>query len=491
VRVAAVDQGTTSTRVLEVGEGEARLVYSKEHAQHYPKKNWVVHDAEELIANIQSGLKNVGDVDAIGIDNQGESCLAWDAQTKKPISPIIVWQDSRTQTDVERLAADGVGPTVYERSGLTLDAYFSASKLAWILSNVPEARKLRRSNRLRMGTTDAFFLDRLTDNFSTDPSTAGRTSLMNIFTGQWDPELCDIFGVPIEVLPEIRPTAGYFGSVTIGPREVPIMASVVDQTAALFGHGCRHIGDAKITFGTGAFALALTSESATPALQEGLLKIVAWRIGSEAQAYALDGGVYNAGSALDWVRRLGLFRDFAEINAFQRPPAVERGIVFVPALSGLACPHWDRSAAGLWHGLSLETTREDMIQSVLEGVAFRTAEVVAALANHVPLGKSISIDGGMSKNPYFCQFLANIMDRAVVVSSVGEQTAVGCAQLAGAEELARSVQTTYRPIDCNRDAWFRLFSRGIRHVKDRGESTSRQGVHEITQSPPSARSKSR
>jgi len=241
MRVAAIDQGTTSTRVLVADtDGAIEIACAITHRQIHPKTGWVEHDPEELLANIRSCLEAAGPVDAIGLDNQGESCLAWDARTGSALSPVIVWQDNRTADIVERLKGANAEALTLARAGLPLDAYFSASKLRWIIDNIPAAKAAMQAGHLRLGTTDAFFLDRLTGNFATDVTTASRTSLMNLETRQWDVDLCALFGVPIECLPKIRPTVIELGSVS----GVPITAAVVDQQAALFGHGCRKPGDA-------------------------------------------------------------------------------------------------------------------------------------------------------------------------------------------------------------------------------------------------------
>jgi glycerol kinase len=233
--------------------------------------------------------------------------------------------------------------------------------------------------------------------------------------------------VPMHLLPPIRPSVGEFG---IARRaNVPIVAGIVDQQAALFGHGCRMAGQAKITFGTGAFALAVTGSQPVSAPDSGLLPTVAWRLGAQT-IYAVDGGVYDAGSALDWARRLGLFSQFAEIENFEAPSAIERDIVFVPALSGLACPYWDRTAAGLWLGMGLDTSSRDLVQAVFEGVALRSAQAMAAMQARLPLASSISIDGGLSRNPYFCQFLANALNRTVLIPATADLTGLGISQLA-------------------------------------------------------------
>ena len=432
MRTLAIDQGTTSTRALIVDEeGEVTTLLSRPHRQYYPQRGHVEHDPEELVASIAACLEAAGIVaglGAIGIDNQGESCLAWNADTGQAIGPVIVWQDDRTRDVTERLRADGAGQLVGERAGLPLDPYFSASKLSWQLRELPEARPLAARGKLRLGTTDAFFLDRLVGRFETDVATASRTSLMNLMTCEWDDELCQLFGVPREALPRIVPSAGDFGELHCCGRRVPLSASIVDQQASLYGHGCRNAGDAKITFGTGAFALAVAGPTVPAAV--GALPTIAWQRAGEPPTYALDGGVYCASSAVNWARAIGLFADFAEIDQFEGPSAISRGLAFVPALAGLACPHWNRSAKGAWLGLSLDTDANEMVRAVLEGVAFRTAEAVRAIETIQLLSDPISIDGGMVANSYFCQFLADVLEREVLVSTQPELTAIGVAALA-------------------------------------------------------------
>lgn len=426
--VVAIDQGTTATRAHQLFlDGEFQPMASIEHRQFHPRPGWVEHDPRELLANVRQCLDYAQGADAVAIDGQGGTVVAWNADTGEPVCNAMVWQDNRTRAQLERLEAGGAAALTLERAGLPLDPCFPASKLRWILDHVAEAGVLARTGRLRLGTSDAFFLDRLCGSYSTDITTASRTSLMNLATGQWDPELCRLFGVPIDLLPAIVPTVHEHG--TIRGTRLPLVASVVDQQAALMGHGCHAPGDVKVTFGTGAFALALSGDAPVRVAQAGILPTVAWRIGART-AYALDGGVYNAGSALDWARRLGLFSTFRELREIGGPSALERGLVFVPALSGLACPYQDRSAAGMWLGMSLETGTTDLLQALLEGVALRTAEALRALGSHVPLGAKVSVDGGLTLNPYFCDFLARALDRTVVVPSTPDLTGLGCAQFA-------------------------------------------------------------
>ena len=443
--ILAIDQGTTSTRALCVhDDGRVEITHVVKHRQIYPQPGWVEHDADELIASIEACIDASPEVSAIGIDNQGESCLAWHADSKQALTPVIVWQDNRTHDVIEALKSEGREARVLELAGLPLDSYFSASKLAWILQHCSEAEALLREGKLRMGTTDAYFLDRLAGRYVTDISTASRTSLMNLHSGAWDSELCELFGVPLQVLPEIVPSVGDLGEILQRGRRVPVRASVVDQQASLYGHGCRQPGDAKITFGTGAFALVITGNEPKRSPEQGLLPTVAWETTPGKPVYALDGGVYCAGSAVEWGRNLGLFEDYAEINHFERDAAIARDLVFVPALSGLACPHWDRSAAGLWLGMSLQTDRRDLVQALLEGVALRAAEVIRAMGEFAVIGERVSIDGGVSVNPYFCQFLANLLGHRVSVNAMAELTALGTAALAAGGELELAVDLDLR-----------------------------------------------
>jgi glycerol kinase len=425
--VIAIDQGTTGTKAHRLrNDGAFETIASFEHRQIYPQPGWVEHDAEELANHVEGSLERAGDAAAIGIANQGETVVAWDAVTKQPIHNAIVWQDARTADVTERMKADGAEELTLARAGLPLDPYFSATKLRWLLDNVPEAKQLRSAGRLRLGTSDSFLLDRLTGRFATDVTTASRTSLMNLETLQWDSRLADLFGIPIEFLPEIRPTASLFGDAC----GIPVTASLVDQQAALFGHGCRRKGDAKITFGTGAFALAVAGDTVPRDPESGLEVTIAWKIGDAPCAYALQGGVYNAASAVNWARSLGLFAEFTEIDDFPGEAAIARGLAFVPALSGLSCPYWDRRAAGLWLGMGLETTRADMMQALLEGIALLTDKVMKAIDRLSPLASVLSVDGGLARNRYFVRFLADALNKRVRVPSSTELTGLGAAQLA-------------------------------------------------------------
>lgn len=467
MRIAAIDQGTTSTRVLVADtSGGCAIAHSVRHGQRYPQPGWVEHDPLELLANVRACIEAAGPVDAIGIDNQGESCLAWDARSGEPLSPVIVWQDNRTHDTIGRLRAGGAETETLARAGLPLDPYFSASKLAWIVETLPAARAAMADGALRLGTTDAFFLDRLTGRFVTDATTASRTSLMNIETGEWDPELCRLFGVPIEALPPIGHTAGAeIGAV----GAVPLTASVVDQQAALYGHGCRKAGDAKVTFGTGAFALAVTGPRIVRAPEIGLLPTVAWKTPQET-VYAVDGGVYDAGAAVEWLMRIGIVSGLDELQTFDGGPMIERGLAFVPALSGLACPYWDRSAAGLWIGMTADTSRRDLAQAALEGIALRVGQVLDAMAQRVALSATLSIDGGLSRSPAFARFLADSTGRRIETRALDELTSYGCASLAA---LALGVSLppagdaglAFDPLAVDRAAWRKRFADAVERCR--------------------------
>jgi glycerol kinase len=456
MRVGAIDQGTTSTRCLVIEDGgKWHVAASRKHNQYHPQPGWVEHDPEELIRNIEAVLDAAGTVDAIGIANQGESCLAWDAETKKALSPVIVWQDART-ADALAMLDQTVERRSKEISGLPLDPYFSASKLAWLLKNNSAVAAARDQGRLRLGTTDAYFLDRLGNTFATDLATASRTGLLDLSAGSWSPEMCEVHGVPIDCLPEIRTVDHGFGDIA----GTPVRVSIVDQQGALFGHDCREPGDCKITFGTGAFLLAV---SGTERPREShLLPTIAWHRNGEAATYAIEGGVYDAGSALEWAKNIGLFTAMEELASFEGTSALSRGIIFVPALSGLAAPYWDRKAAPLFIGMDHGTDRRDLVRAVLEGIAMLTVRLIEAASEVANLGQSISIDGGLSQSGYFAQFLASASNRTITVPKMHELTALGLAELCGVDVgSARAVSKTFTPDGSVTAEDYRCFAQAI------------------------------
>lgn len=430
MRVAAIDQGTTSTRCLVIGEGGAWHIAARaQHGSHHPVSGWVEQDAEELLRNVRAVLLGAGKVDCIALANQGESCLAWDAVTGEALSPVIVWQDARTASELSRF--DEVARQLsISIAGLPLDPYFSASKLAWLLKNVPQVARAHDHGRLRLGTTDAFFLNRLCGSFVTDVATASRTGLLDLQTGQWSSQLCDLHGVPLDCLPSIVAVDAGFGTID----GTPVRVSIVDQQAALYGHGCRDVGDAKITLGTGAFFLSVSGSSRPEA--KGLLPTVAWRREGELTTFALEGGVYDAGAALDWAQKIGLYDNLKELNHFEGPSALDRGLIFVPALSGLAAPYWDRQAAPLFIGMDHSTSRRDLARAVLEGIAMLTVGLIDSAVGAGAVGNRISIDGGLTQCDYFAQFLADASKREIAVPPMHELSALGLAELCGLDGSA-------------------------------------------------------
>ncbi len=424
--ILALDQGTTGTKAYLWRDGSLRPLGRFTHRQIRPRPGWVEHDPVEILGHLRSLAEAAGPVAHAGLANQGETVVAWDAATLRPLHNALVWQDERTDDQIAALRATGVEALTRARAGLPLDAYFSASKLRWLLDNADGAQALRAQGRLRLGTSDAFFLHALTGRCATDASTASRTSLMDLRTLAWDAELCAAFGVPMECLPEIRPTTADFGSLPGGGQ---VVASVVDQQAALFGHGCGDTGDMKITFGTGAFALALCDGVPAHRSADGLLPTCAWRIGDGPARYALDGGILTAGGAVEWLGELGLLTGHGDLDGFVGPSALERGIVFVPALAGLGCPHWDRAARGCWLGLDLATSAADLRRAVLEGIALRSAELVRALEVRLGGVRRIGIDGGLSRSTFFTRFLAAALGRPIDVAGSADMTALGVLHL--------------------------------------------------------------
>ncbi|MCB5201162.1 glycerol kinase [Neorhizobium sp. T786] len=456
MRIASIDQGTTSTRCLVVEDGgEWRIVASRKHGQDHPFAGWVEHDPDELLKNIMTVLDAAGEVDAIAIANQGESCIAWDAETRAALSPVIVWQDARTAKQLSELGAEA--EKVSKRiCGLPLDPYFSASKLAWLLRNIPSIAEAHKAGRLRLGTTDAFFLDSLAGVFATDLATASRTGLLDLATGQWSDELCALHGVPKECLPRIAAVDEGFGEI----NGIPVRASIVDQQAALYGHGCREPGDCKITFGTGAFLLAVAGAERPP--QAELLPTVAWALRDSGTTFAIEGGVYDAGAALEWARNIGLYSALEELGIFEGPSALSRGIIFVPALSGLAAPYWDRSAAPLFIGMDHATDRRDLVRAVLEGIAMLTVGLIDAAAEVTELGPAISIDGGLSQSAYFAQFLASASKRTITVPSMHELTALGLAEFCGLDvSAARAKHERFEPDGSVTEEHHALFAKAV------------------------------
>ena len=429
--VVGIDQGTTSTKILSLNKsGKSELKFQKNHKQIINNKSWVEHNPDEIYTNILNSLKCVDNIEAIGLAHQGETVIAWDSITKEALYNMIVWQDNRTQKEILKLKNDGYETIIKEKTGLLLDSYFPASKISWLIKNVKAVKSALKNGRLRVGTSESFFIDRLTGVYCTDYNSASRTSLFNVKTLEWDEELCKIFQVPIDILPKLKHNIDNFGFHKINGKYIPITSVMVDQFASVYGHGCRKKGDSKATFGTGAFMQVLTGEEFIIDKKTGLSSSLFWKFKDEKPIYGLDAGVYNVGSAVNWMKNLGLFTSYDELNYFKKSYAIKRDIIFVPALSGLGCPYWDRNASGMWSGLSLDTNKEDLMQSLLEGIAFMAIENFDIMDNFTKLNNCISIDGGLVKNKYFVQFFADLLNKNIIVPDNNELTSLGIALLA-------------------------------------------------------------
>jgi glycerol kinase len=425
-----IDQGTTGTRAVLV-DGELSIIHSAyaPHAQHTPRSSWVEHDAEEIWACTQRVIAHVlaegGKPTGVAIANQGETILLWDARTGRPLHHALVWQDTRTEALLA--AYEHEGAFVRDATGLRLDTYFSASKLRWLLDSVPDARDLAAAKRLRAGTLDTWLIDRLTHGgvFATDASTAARTLLCETRGCTWSPELLELFHIPPGILPEIRASDAGFGTCAgNGLDGVPIIASLVDQPAALMGQGCVDRGDVKATFGTGCFVYANTG-TVRPERPAGTLATVAWKRGGET-TYALDGGVLALGSAIGWATELGLPTDEAALNE-----EVAQNLVCIPALVGLGAPHWDRATRGAWLGMSTSTTRTQLASALAEGLGCRVVEVVRALERDSGVTiDTLRADGGLARSAALMQRVSDLLGQPVAVAAEEESTVVGACALA-------------------------------------------------------------
>lgn len=441
--IAAIDQGTTSTRFLIFDRaGRIAAWAQKEHAQIYPQPGWVEHDPDEIWertravvaeAMAQRGLR-AGDLAAIGIANQRETTVVWHRATGRPVMNAIVWEDTRVGSQVAEMARNG-GPDCFRATtGLPLSTYFSALKLLWILENVHGARAAAEAGDLLFGTIDSFLLWKLAGGLhATDCTNASRTQLMDLHTLDWDPELIGTFGIPRAMLPEIGPSSQVYGAACLEPvAGVPIAGILGDQQAALVGQGCFRAGEAKNTYGTGCFLLMNTGSQIVQS-RCGLLTTVAYRLGDEPAAYALEGSVAIAGALVQWIRdNFGLIGKSEEIEALARSVGDNGGVYFVPAFSGLFAPYWKQDARGVITGLTRQTNKGHLARAVLEATAFQTREVVEAMERDsgIPLAE-LRADGGMVANELLMQFQANILDRAVVRPAVQETTALGAAYAAG------------------------------------------------------------
>jgi glycerol kinase len=440
--VLALDQGTTSSRAIVFDrEGVIRASAQREFRQIFPQPGWVEHDATEIWST-QAGVMHevlaragIGprDIAAIGIANQRETTLVWERSTGRPIAHAIVWQDRRTAPRCDALRADGHGALFAQKTGLVLDAYFSGTKLAWLLDEIPGVRARAARGELAFGTIDTWLVWQLTAGrvHCTDPSNASRTLLFNIHTGDWDEELLALLDVPRAVLPQIVPSSGVCGMARINGVDVPVAGIAGDQQAALFGQGCLSPGMAKNTYGTGCFLLLNTGHQAV-ASRNHLLTTVAWQRDGITD-YALEGSVFIGGAVVQWLRDgLNMIHNAAEVEARASSVPDNGGVVLVPAFAGLGAPHWDAYARGSIFGLTRGTTGGHVARAALEAIAFQSADVLAAMERDAGITLTeLRVDGGAAANNLLLQFQADLLGVPVVRPRVLETTALGAAYLAG------------------------------------------------------------
>lgn len=442
--ILALDQGTSSSRAIVFdSKGTPVSVSQKEFTQYFPQPGWVEHNPMEIwsseaaviaesISAIDINGKNIA---AIGITNQRETTIVWDAETGTPVYNAIVWQDRRTSEYCDSLKAQGLTEMIRSKTGLIVDAYFSATKIRWILENVPGARQKAEEGKLRFGTVDTWLVWMLTrgEAHVTDVSNASRTMLLNINTLQWDDELLSLFGIPKSMMPQVRSSSEVYGhtKTTIFAHPVPIAGIAGDQQAALFGQMCTEPGSVKNTYGTGCFLL-MNSGTKPIMSSNNLLTTVAWKIGDTVN-YALEGSIFVAGSVVQWLRDgLGVIRSSAEVEALATSVPDNAGVFFVPALTGMGAPYWDQYAKGTITGLTRGATAAHIARAALEGIAFQTMDIVEAMKKDAGVDlKELKVDGGASRNNFLMQFQSEVLGVEVIRPKVTETTAIGAAYLAG------------------------------------------------------------
>ena len=442
--ILSLDQGTSSSRAIIFDRtGQIRSMAQREFTQYFPKPGWVEHNPHEIWASQASVIAeaitsidiNGLNIAGIGITNQRETTIVWDVETEEPVYNAIVWQDRRTSEYCDRLKAEGQTEYIRSKTGLIVDAYFSATKVKWILDNVPGARARAEKGKLLFGTVDTWLIWRLTrgEVHVTDVSNASRTMLFNIHTLEWDDDLLKLFDIPRSMMPEVKSSSEVYGTTktTIFAHKVPISGVAGDQQAALFGQMCTEPGSVKNTYGTGCFLLMNSGER--PILSKNnLLTTVAWKIGGQVN-YALEGSIFVGGSVVQWLRDgLGIIRSSAEVEALASTVPDTGGVYFVPALTGLAAPWWDQYARGSISGISRGTTAAHIARAALEGIAFQTYDIVGAMQRDSGIAiRELKVDGGAARNNLLMQFQADLLGTKVIRPRVTETTALGAAYLAG------------------------------------------------------------
>ena len=442
--ILALDQGTTSSRAIVFDHaGQICSVAQREFTQYFPKPGWVEHNPNEIWASqasvISEAISNINinglDIAGIGITNQRETTIVWDVDTEEPIYNAIVWQDRRTAEYCDVLKGQGLVDQIRNKTGLIIDAYFSGTKIKWILDNVPGARERAAQGKLRFGNVDSWLVWRLTrgEVHVTDVTNASRTMLFNIHDLRWDEDLLKLLDIPVSMMPEVKSSSEVYGhtKTTIFAHEVPISGIAGDQQAALFGQMCIEPGAIKNTYGTGCFVMLNTGNKPVVS-KNNLLTTIAWKIGKET-TYALEGSIYVGGSVVQWLRDgLGIIKSSSEIEELASTVQDSAGVYFVPALTGLAAPYWDQYARGTIVGITRGTTAAHIARAALDGIAFQTHDIALAMAKDMeaPL-KELKVDGGASRNNLLMQYQANLLGINVVRPKITETTALGAAYLAG------------------------------------------------------------
>lgn len=486
--VLALDQGTTSSRaILFDEEGAVRASAQREFEQLYPQRGSVEHRPQDIWSSLISvaieALSRAGarprDIKAIGITNQRETTIIWDRKTGEPIANAIVWQDRRTASICDLLRQEGLEGPVREKTGLLIDAYFSGTKIMWLLDHVPGARAKAEKGELAFGTVDSWLLWNLTSGsvHRTDVTNASRTMLFNIHTLQWDRELLEAMRIPSSLLPEVRSSSERFAAVstTLGLSDIPICGVAGDQHAALFGQTCFEAGTAKCTYGTGAFLLQNMGETAKPSAHR-LLTTIAWQLRGRTE-YALEGSIFTAGSVVQWLRDgLGIIKSSSEVEELARSVPDAGGVYLVPAFTGLGAPHWDPHARGSLLGLTRGTTGGHIARGALEGIAFQVADLLEAMQSDSGLPvRELRVDGGAASNNLLMQFQADLLQIPLLRPAVTETTSLGAAYLAGLaagfwgnEEAIRShwkLERTFTPerkpdeVQLMRERWAKAVER--------------------------------
>ena len=442
--ILALDQGTSSSRAIVFDKlGQTKAVAQKEFTQIFPQPGWVEHNPMEIWSSQASVIAeaitsidiNGLDIAAIGITNQRETTIVWDAETGDPVYNAIVWQDRRTSEYCDTLKGQGLTDKIRSKTGLIIDAYFSATKIRWILENVPGARQRAEQGKLRFGTVDTWLIWMLTrgEVHVTDVSNASRTMLYNIHDLCWDKELLELLDIPESMMPEVKSSSEVYGhtKTTLFAHEVPIAGIAGDQQAALFGQMCTEPGAVKNTYGTGCFLLMNTGEKPITS-HNNLLTTIAWKIGDSVN-YALEGSIFVAGSVVQWLRDgLGIIKSSAEVEALAASVPDNGGVYYVPALTGLGAPYWDQYAKGCIYGLSRGATAAHIARAALEGIAFQTMDIVNAMEKDAGVRLAeLKVDGGASRNNLLMQFQSDILGASVIRPQVTETTALGAAYLAG------------------------------------------------------------